>query len=179
MDSHCPVCGHPLGRHDIVCRACHQRIDTREPARRESLLYGWGRGLMLFLAVFLFLRGAVASLAPVDYGELARSFGVQSVSRTAQFLNAAFIVSAALLYAIAWIGGYVGETWDRAVCLAALVVFVVGHGLTGIISASSNGHWAQSLALFVVWVSVPVFQYVAFQLGSPSGASSAATPGDQ
>jgi predicted nucleic acid-binding Zn ribbon protein len=167
MQAHCPVCGGPLGRHEIVCGSCRQRIAAREPVRRHNVLYGWGRGLMLFLAACLFLKGAFAALGPSDYADLARSFGVQSVDRTAQFLNAAFVVAAALLYAIAWLGGYVGRAWDSAACLAALVVFLVGQALTNLLGAAKDGYWAQALALFAVWVSLPVVQYAAFRLGSP------------
>lgn len=169
MEAHCPVCGGPLDRHDVVCGACRERIRAREPARRDSVLHAWGRGLMLFLAVFLFIKGSLAALAPSDYRDLARSFGVHSVDLDAQFLNAAFVVAAALLYAMAWAGGYVHRAWESAMCLTALIVLVAGHALTSIISASRNGSWAQSLALFIVWLSLPIFQYCAFRLGSPDG----------
>jgi predicted nucleic acid-binding Zn ribbon protein len=179
MAEHCPVCGNPLGRHDIVCPACRQRIDAREPARRHSVLYAWGRGLMLVLAVFLFLKGAFAALSPVEGGDVARSFGLRSASRVTQFLSSAFAVLAALLYAIAWAGGYVERTWDTAVCLAALIVLVVGQALTGILWASGSGQWAHALALFVLWSAVPVLQYVLFRLGQQQTVESgpaAATP---
>jgi predicted nucleic acid-binding Zn ribbon protein len=176
MAEHCPVCGNPLGRHDIVCSVCRQRIDAREPARRHGVLYAWGRGLMLFLAVFLFLKGAFATLSPVEGSDVARSFGIRGTSRVTQFLDAAFAVLAALLYAIAWAGGYVERAWDTAVCLTALIVLIVGQALTGVLWASGSGQWAQALALFVLWSAVPALQYVLFRLGQQQDIDSGPAP---
>jgi len=159
-----------LDRHEIVCPACRRRIDAREPTRRESVLYAWGRGLMLVLAVFLFLKGAYAALAPKEYERLIGAFGATGREGAALHWNAAFHLLAALLYAIAWAAGYLRRAWDRAACLAALVVFVVGQGVTLFASIAQAGGVARAIALFVFWVSVPIFQYCAFVLGrGPSG----------
>ena len=167
MEYHCPACGNPMGRNDVVCPACLRRIEAREPARRESILYGWGRGLMLVLAMVLFLKAALATLSPSEYGEVVRSLGIARAHPTAQFLNAAFMAAAALVYAVAWAGSYVGRRWDRAACLLALVVFLVGQAGTRGLAAASDGQWAQALALFCVWVAIPIFQYCSFRLGRP------------
>lgn len=167
MERHCPACGNPLARNDIVCSACRARIAAREPVRRASVLYGLGRGLMVVFAVGLFAKAAFATFGPAEYGEVARAFGIRPASPTERFLNAAFMAAAALIYAIAWAASFVGRPWDRTACLAALAVFLVGQAVTRVVAAAAGGGWAQALAMFCVWVCLPIFQYFAFTLGRP------------
>jgi len=165
MERHCPICGHRMTPHEIVCGACRTRIEQREPVRREQALGAWGQGLMLCLALFLFAKGALATFGPSEYQSLVRSLGFDAADATAHYLNAAFVSAAALLYAIAWIGGYLGLKWDVAVCLSALAVFVGGQAVTQFVFVRGDGGVARALALFVVWVAVPVFQFAALALG--------------
>lgn len=165
MERSCPVCGHHMRRHDIVCHGCRERIERREPVRREEALYAWGRGLMFCLAFFFFIKSALATFGPRDYQALTRSMGFEAVKPTFYYLNAAFVSAAALLYAIAWLGGYLKLRWEAGVCLAALVVFVAGQGVTQFVSASGEGGLARAAALFVVWIAVPVCQFCALVLG--------------
>ena len=164
MERHCPICGHVLGRHELVCILCRERIDAREPRRRAGALYAWGRGLMLFLAIFLFLKGAYATLSPEGYKAFVADMGFPMRDDHVLHWNAAFALVAALLYAVAWVGGYLGRPWDALVCLAALAAFVVGQGLAQFVLCDQGGV-ARALALFVFWCSVPVFQYYSFILG--------------
>jgi len=178
MQGHCPICGQPLGTSAVVCEACHGRIDAREPRRRAAVLYGWGRGLMLFLALFLFAKGAYATLSPGGYAELVGDLGFASKDPTAQNWTAAFALVAALLYAIAWVAGYLGRGWDVLVCLAALVAFVMGQGATQFVLSGLEGGIARAIALFVFWTSVPTLQYYTFVLGRGEAEQGAGAAGD-
>jgi predicted nucleic acid-binding Zn ribbon protein len=165
MQHHCPICGNPILRHDIVCSACRERIEAREPTRRAGVLHAWGRGLMLFLAVFLFLKGAYATLIPKGYESFVASLGLPSRDAVALHWNAAFVLLAALLYAIAWAGGYLGQAWGTLVCIGGLVIFVIGQIIAQFVLGHEDGSLPRSVALFVFWVSVPIFQFVSLMLG--------------
>ena len=171
MERKCPVCGHRMAARDIVCPACRERIERREPVRREQVLYGWGRGLMVCLAVFLFAKAAFATFCPAEYGAFVRSLGFDGESATFSYLNAAFVGTAALLYAVACLGGYLRLGWEVLACGLGLVVFVVGQGVTQFVFAAESDAVARPLALFVVWLAVPVFQFAALVLGREPEAS--------
>jgi len=175
VEQHCPLCGNPMGRREIVCPACRERIEEREPVRRASVLHAWGRGLMLFLAVFLFLKGAYATLIPKGYEVFIASMGFPTRDPAALHWNAAFVLLAALLYAIAWAGGYLGRVWGGAVCLTALAVFVIGQGITQFALGHQDGSLSRAVALFVFWLSLPIFQFVSLTLGRRQGEEA---PGD-
>ena len=163
MDRQCPVCGHRTHPDDIVCEACRSRIERRKPMRREQVLHAWGRGLMLWLALFFLAKGALATFTPVGYRNLVESLGFVAHDDTFHYLNAAFVSAAALLYAVAWIAGYLKLPWETLVCGLALAVFVVGQGVTQFAFDPSGA--ARALAFFIVWIAVPLVQFVALVLG--------------
>ena len=169
----CPVCKEELADHEIVCSACQERIDARMPAHRRSVLWSWGRGLMLAMAILFFLKGSFAALSPEEYARTVADFGFTSRDVTATSVGSAFFLAAALLYGMAWIGGYLGRAWDKHVCLAALVVFGAGETVTRFLFLSGRDGLARGLALFVFWMAVPVFQYcifrLAYQAAEPEG----------
>ncbi len=166
MERTCPVCGHRMAARDIVCPACRERIEQREPVRREQVLYAWGRGLMLLLAILLFVKAAWATFSPSEYQDFVRALGFEKQSEVFVALNAAFVAAAALLYAVAWLGGYLKLEWEAVVCGLGLAVFVIGQGITQFMFAPDGAGVARPLALFVVWVAVPVFQFAALMLGN-------------
>ena len=165
MQSHCPVCGNPLPYGRIVCPSCEQRIEDRRPRDRRSALLAWGRGLMLCMAVFFFLKGTYGALSPKEYGRAVEAFGlpVRDVEGTA--LNAAFFLAAGLLYGIAWAGSYLERAWGQIVCLAALVVFLTGEVIMQFVVLREAGGAARAIALFIFWSSVPIFQYCTYRMG--------------
>ncbi|MFW6163343.1 MAG: hypothetical protein ACODAJ_11290 [Planctomycetota bacterium] len=165
MEQTCPVCGHRMAARDVVCPSCRERMEMREPRRREQTLYAWGRGLMACLAAFLFVKAAFAVFEPGEYRTLLGSMGYEDVSDTFLYLNAAFVAAAALLYAVAWLGGYLALGWEKVLCGTALAVFVVGQAVTQFLCAPGEGALARPMAVFIVWLAVPVFQCAALLLG--------------
>ena len=165
MERKCPVCGHRMHYRDVVCPACRERIERREPVRREQVLRAWGRGLMLCLAVFLFAKAVFATFSPAEYQSFLRSLGFEKEHETFLYLNAALMSAAALLYGVAWLGGYLKLGWETLVCGIALVVFVVGQGATQFLLVPAGEGLARPLAFFIVWIAVPVFQFAALVLG--------------
>ena len=163
MDRQCPACGHPMHPNDVVCVACRERIERRKPMRREQVLHAWGRALMLWLGVFFLGKGALATFTPAGYRSFVQSLGFVAHDDTFHYLNAAFVSIAALLYGIAWIGGYLKLHWEPLICGLALAVYVFGQGVTQFMF--DPGGYSRALAFFIVWITVPVVQFVALVLG--------------
>jgi hypothetical protein len=131
---------------------------------------------MVCLAVFLFVKAAFAVFEPREYRALLKSMGYEEVSETFLYLNAAFVAAAALLYAVAWLGGYLALGWEKVLCGAALAVFVVGQALTQFLFASEAEALARPMAIFIVWITVPAFQCAALLLGRQEDG---ALPGEE
>lgn len=165
MESHCPVCRGPLPYGHIVCPGCEERIEARRPRDRRSMLMAWGRGLMLCMAVFFFLKGTYGALSPKDYSRAMEAFGLPARDVDGTALDAAFFLVTGLLYGIAWVGSYLERTWGPMVCLAALVVFLAGQVIIQFVILRESGGAARAVALFIFWMSVPVFQYCTYRMG--------------
>ena len=181
MERKCPVCGHRMERLDIVCVACRGRIEQREPVRRECVLYAWGRGIMICIALLLFVKSVFALFGPREYEAFMHSLGLRLPDPEVWYLNIAFAASASVLYAVAWIGGYLKLRWEGLVCALGLLVFVVGQAITQLSDADAEGGLARALALFVVWIAIPVCQFATLTLGRrrdapPCQAEAPATP---
>jgi len=163
----CPVCNKDMADNRIVCDECQSKIDTNEKPRRESVLYAWGRGLMVFLACMFFFRGMYALLDAEGYQSAGKAIGLHPLSQTAHYMNASLLLLTGILFAVSWIGGYLEKIWHRALCLATLVMFIVGQLVVQFQGVASAEDGARSAALVLFWVTLPVIQYIAFSMGKP------------
>jgi len=165
MESHCPVCGNVLPYGRIVCPSCEERIEARRPMDRSNMLLAWGRGLMMCMAVFFFLKGAYGALSPDEYGRAMKAFGLPVRDAQGTSLTAVFFLASGILYSIAWLGSFLERWWGVHVCLAALIVFVFGEIVVQFFILQDQGGIARAMALFLFWIAAPILQYVTYRMG--------------
>jgi hypothetical protein len=120
---------------------------------------------MLCMAIFFFLKGTYGALSPKDYSRAMEAFGLPTRDVDGTALDAAFFLVSGLLYGIAWVGSYLERPWDQVVCLAALAVFLAGQVIVQFVVLRENDGAARAVALFIFWVSLPVFQYCTYRMG--------------
>jgi len=161
----CPVCQVSMDDDLIVCPQCMESIARNEPERRKGRVATLAQGLMLFFAIFLFLKASWAGLDEKSYADFVESFGLSQKPPYVHYLGAVFGAVSALLYAAAWIGGFLRRSWRDAVCGAALLVFTAGQIATQYIGLSSEDPIPKAVALVAIWLALPVIQFLALMLG--------------
>ena len=165
--ANCPLCGNELGQSDIVCASCVSKIVLNEPKRREARIRGVADSLLLFLAVFLFLKGAFAMWGEGGYANFVTGLGFPVGSEGLHYLNASVCVLAALGYAITAIGNYLGREWTLKVCLGTLCFFTAGQVVVQLGDIHEGLGFTKALSVIIFLTAVPVLQYVMARLGSP------------
>lgn len=163
----CPVCKQDISDSDILCQECLHKVNENEAPRKESVLYSWGRWLIVFLCVLFFLRGAYALLSPESYKQIGEEIGFRSPGDTVHYFNTMLLLLTGTLYGITWIGGYLEKKWHRKLCLVTIILFIIGQLIIQLSGAKSVEGIAKAFALIFMWVSIPVFQYTAFSMGKP------------
>jgi fucose 4-O-acetylase-like acetyltransferase len=167
----CPICNEGIPANSIICTSCLSEIRSNEPVRKESVLYAWGRGLMIFLALFFFFRGMFALIDPTSYQKTGESMGFVSPSQAIHHVNAALLLLIGLMYAITWIGSFLEKRWNRPLCLVTLICFIAGQLFIQFSEADSAETIARGLALILFWITIPVIQYITYCMGKPHKAS--------
>jgi len=167
MEKRCPVCNGGMEEGRTVCRHCFTEILEREYPRREAVLYRWGRTLLFFLSLFFFGKGMLALLEPETLRRSAEQVHLSPASPTVHYFTAALFLAAGILYAVSWLGGYLGKKWHRAFCFVTLGVFVLGYILLQFPGAHTAEDVAKRIALVLLWISLPVIQAVMLGMGRP------------
>jgi hypothetical protein len=161
----CQMCSHDVSPGSLVCSECFTKVLSHEMPRREYVLYVWGKGLMVFLAIVFFVRGVYALMEPNSYRAVAAAVGMPLSSDTVHYLNTSVLLLAGMLYGISWIGTYLQKVWHQKLCLVTLVFFVAAQVILQLIEVVNAGDFALRLAVIIFWCVIPVFQYVALHLG--------------
>jgi len=164
----CPLCGNELGEAGIVCGACVEKIALTEPKRREARLRQVADTLLVFLAVFLFLKGAFAMWEKGGYAGFVKSLGYPTGSEGLHYLNASVCIIAALGYAITALGNYMSKVWTLRFCLFTLCFFGVGQAIVQIGDIHEEYGFTKALSVIFLLAAVPVLQYVMAVMGASS-----------
>jgi hypothetical protein len=162
----CPLCGNELGDAGIVCGACVEKIALNEPKRREARLRQVADTLLVFLAVFLFLKGAFAMWEQGGYADFVKSLGYPSGSDGLHYLNASICILASLGYAITALGNYMSKPWTLKFCLITLCFFCVGQAIVQIGDIHEGYGFSKALSVIFLLAAVPVLQYVMAVMGA-------------
>jgi predicted nucleic acid-binding Zn ribbon protein len=165
----CPLCGNELGESAIVCSACVEKIALNEPKRREARLRHVADTLLVFIAVFLFLKGAFAMWEMGGYANFVQSLGFPVGSWGLHYLNASICILAALGYAITALGNYMGKEWTLKLCLGTLCVFVGCQAVVQFADIHEEYSFTKALSVILFLAAVPTLQYVMSVMGTASG----------
>ena len=161
----CPACSVEMPEGRIVCAACLQAAVLAEPGHRRQRLARTGRGLMLAFAIFLFVKASWMSLAEANYAQFVAALGFAQKSTAVHYLGAMFAGLSAIGYVLAWIGSLLRRRWGKTVCGATLAVFAVGQVVTQCVGLAPEDPKAKAVALIVIWLALPILQFVALILG--------------
>jgi hypothetical protein len=164
----CPLCGNELGEAGIVCGDCVEKIALNEPKRREARLRQVADTLLVFLAVFLFLKGAFAMWEQGGYADFVKSLGYPTGSEGLHYLNASVCILAALGYAITALGNYMSKPWTLKFCLITLCFFCLGQTIVQIGDIHEGYGFTKALSVIFLLAAVPVLQYVMAVMGVSS-----------
>jgi predicted nucleic acid-binding Zn ribbon protein len=167
--NNCPLCGNDLGQHDIVCSDCIDKITLNEPKRREDRIRNVADTLLVFLAVFLFLKGAFAMWGEGGYASFITSLGFPGNSEGLHYFSATTCIIASLGYAVTSLGNYLGKTWTLRLCLATLCFFALGQAVVQLGDIHEHFGFAKAISVIFFLIAVPVLQYVMATLGGPAG----------
>ena len=156
----CPICNAEISKSEIICSACREKVRLNEPVRREERIRNVADTLVVFIAVFLFLKGVYALLAVENYKEMVSSMGFPVTSAALHYWNASICIAAALGYAVTALGNYLAAPWSGRVCRAVLVFFVVGQLVIQLGDISDEFITAEAISVVFLLSAVPVLQYV-------------------
>lgn len=162
----CPLCDNDLGEAEIVCSACVGRIILHEPKRRETRIRQVADTLVIFLAVFLFLKGAFAMWEQGGYANFVQSLGFPIGSEGLHYLNASVCILAALGYAVTALGNYLAKPWTLRLCMATFAFFLVTQTILQLADTHENYSFSQALAVVFFLTAVPALQLVMAFLGA-------------
>ncbi len=162
----CPLCGSEVAERGTICDSCLAKAMTARPGRRQRRLAGAAQSLMVWFAVLLFIKACWMALAEPSYSTFVASMGFPQKSAAVHYLAAAFFGLSAAGYIMAWVGTLLERNWRFGVCGAALAVFGLGQVVTQFMGAQPGDPWAKAVALVVIWMVLPVFQFAALLLGS-------------
>lgn len=156
----CPVCGNELLGDDIVCPVCVDKIALNEPKRRENRIGQTANTMVVFLAIFLFMKGAFAMWEQGGYKEFVASLGFPTQSEGLHYLNATVCTVAALGYAITALGNYLTKKWTMRLCGVTLGFLIVGQTVVQFGDIHEGYGFFKALSALCFLAAVPVLQYV-------------------
>jgi len=149
----------------LICDGCLHRVSEYEPERKKRRLAQLAQNLMLFFAIFLFTKGWWMVFGAESYTRFAESMGFLQSSITAHYLGSAFATVSSILYSSAWMAGNLSLTWRARVCGYALAVFGIGQITTQILKLQADDPIPKAIAIMIVWLALPIFQFISLILG--------------
>ena len=166
MAEKCPICTADISKSEIICMACQEKIRVNEPLRREDRIRTVASTLVIFISVFLFLKGGYALLGMDGYKSLVKDLGFPVTSNALHYWNASVCILAALGYAVTALGNYLNEAWSQKVCRISLLFFIIGQLVIQLGDISEEFILAEAIAVVCFLAAVPALQYVMSLLGS-------------
>jgi|GEM_PF-2538483 len=172
--SNCPVCGNELGDSEIVCAECVENIALNEPKRREVKIRHVADTLIVFLAIFLFMKGAYAMWGKGGYLSFMETLGFppdQNAGDGLHYLNASICILAALGYAVTALANYLARPWTLRLCLITLCFFVAGQLVVQLGDIHEGFGFTKALSVIFFLSAVPILQYVMSAMGAAASAA--------
>lgn len=172
--SNCPVCGNELGDSEIVCAECVEKIALNEPKRREIKIRHVADTLIVFLAIFLFMKGAFAMWGKGGYISFLKTLGFVAETDGGEglhYLNASICILAALGYAVTALANYLARAWTLRLCFITLCFFVVGQTIVQLGDIHENFGFTKALSVIFFLSAVPILQYVMAAMGAAASAA--------
>lgn len=163
--SKCPVCSNDISDFEIVCMPCQEKIRTNEPIRKEDRIRSVANNLVIFLAIFFFVKGSYGLLGITSYKSFVEGMGFPVGSDSLHYWNASFCILVALGYAVTALGNYLGTVWTGSVCRFSLIFLVVTQLIVQIFDISEEFKLAEAFAVVCFLGFVPVLQYVMSVVG--------------
>ena len=160
MAEKCPICNADISKSEIICMACQEKVRVNEPLRREDRIRTVANTLVIFISIFLFLKGGYALLGMEGYKSLVNDLGFPAASNALHYWNASVCILAALGYAVTALGTYLNEEWAQNVCRFSLVFFIVGELVIQLGDISEEFILAEAIAVVCFLAAVPALQYV-------------------
>lgn len=161
----CPICSAEISESEIVCLSCQEKIHANEPIRKEDRIRGVANNLVIFLAVFLFVKGSYGLLGIESYKGFVEGMGFPVSSDSLHYWNASICILAALGYAVTALGNYLAAGWTKAVCRFSLVFFILGQLIIQLGDISEQFKLAEAIAVVCFLAFVPLLQYVMSLMG--------------
>ncbi len=161
----CPICNADISKSEIICMSCQEKVRVNEPVRKEDRIRGVADALVVFIAVFLFLKGGYALLGMEGYKNLVKETGFPVTSNALHYWNASICILAALGYAVTGLGNYLNADWTGRICRFSLLFFIIGQLVIQIGDTSEEFILAEAIAVVCLLSAVPVLQYVMSRMG--------------
>jgi len=176
--SNCPVCGNELGDSEIVCAECVEKIALNEPKRREVKIRHVADTLIVFLAIFFFMKGAFAMWGKEDYDGFIGTLGFTSEQGGdgLHYFNATICILTALGYAVTALANYLARPWTLRVCFFTLCFFVAGQLVVQLGDIHENFGFTKALSVIFFLSAVPILQYVMAAMGAAASAANCELP---
>ena len=162
----CPVCNAEMGKSEIICMSCHEKIRENEPMRKEERIKGIADMLVIFLALFLFLKGAYALLGIESYQDFVASIGFPETGTGLHYWNASICILTSLGYAVTALGNYLGADWTLKICRFSLLFFVLGQLIIQLLDISEEFIMAEAISVVCFLGFVPLLQYVMYVMSA-------------
>ncbi len=172
--SNCPVCGNELSDSEIVCAECVEKVVLNEPKRREVKIRHVADTLIVFLAIFLFMKGAYAMWGKGGYLSFMETLGFpseQDAGEGLHYLNASICILAALGYAVTALANYLARPWTLRLCFITLCFFVVGQMVVQLGDIHENFGFTKALSVIFFLSAVPILQFVMAAMGAAASAA--------
>jgi hypothetical protein len=141
-----------------------EKVRLNEPLRKEDRIRNIANMLVVFLALFLFCKGAYAILSLEGYKNLVAGMGFPVTSNALHYWNASICVLAALGYAVTALGNYLSSDWAQKVCRFSLIFFILGQFIIQLGDISDEFILAEAISVVCFLSSVPVLQYVMYSM---------------
>ncbi len=156
----CPVCNGEVNKSEIVCMSCRDKIILNEPLRKHERIRGVADMIVIFLALFFFLKGAYMLLGLEGYMSFVENMGFPITSNSLHYWNASICILAALGYSITALGNYLNSEWTNTVCRASLLFLIIGQLIMQIGDISDEFITAEAFSVVCLLGCLPVLQYV-------------------
>ena len=163
--SKCPICSTEISESEMVCQSCQDKIRANEPVRKEDRIRSVANNLVIFLAVFFFVKGSYGLLGITSYKRFVEGMGFPVAMDSLHYWNASICILAALGYAVTALGNYLGSVWTGSVCRFSLAFFILGQLIIQIGDISEEFKLAEAIAVVCFLGFVPLLQYVMSQAG--------------
>jgi hypothetical protein len=165
MAEKCPICSADIGKSEIICADCMEKVRMNEPVRREDRIRNIANTLAVLLSIFLLLKGGYALLGLESYKSLVKDLGFPVTSNALHYWNASVCILAALGYAVTSLGNYLNTEWAGKVCRFTLIFFAAGELIIQLGDISEEYILAEAIAVVCFLCAVPSLQYVMSLLG--------------